>query len=72
VPLRFVEAAHRIFIPAPQNVVLGLDRPRPFGPGLSGLQCTLTQDLVYGFPRNPFVGSSVNRRISSGTYQPIG
>jgi hypothetical protein len=33
--------------PAPQNVVLGLDRPRLLGVGLSRLQCIFIQEPGY-------------------------
>jgi hypothetical protein len=49
--------------PAPLDIVLGLDRPRPLGPVLSGFWCILTQDLGYEFPRIHLLGSSVNSRI---------
>src|SRR3954447_2636703 len=46
-----------------QDVVLALDRPRALGPGLSGFQRILTQDLGYEFPRISPLGSLANKNI---------
>jgi hypothetical protein len=49
---------------APQKVVLWLDRTRALGPGFSSFLRILTQDPGFELPRNPFVGSSMNKSNS--------
>jgi hypothetical protein len=64
VPPRWLEVKRLDFYSGPLDVVLALGRPRPLGPGLSGIQCITIQGSGYEFPRIHLLGNLVNRSTS--------